>query len=141
MVVVPNSTIFESIEPIPFSSRNLGGLFNILQDASVFPTSYRITQHPLPSPFSNMSIDALVAASNTSSTPSPVKLEHSRYLRAPISLPACSPSAVVMNFCDRLRISSIATGSSRRSFFSPTRMIGTSGHRSCASTTHCEMQS
>jgi hypothetical protein len=38
--------------------------------------------------------------------------------------------------CDRFRISSIATGSSRRSFFKPTSMIGTSGHRSCASTTH-----
>jgi hypothetical protein len=83
-----------------------------------------------------MSNDALVAASKTSSTPSPLRLEHSRYLRAPMSLAACSPSVGVTKRCDRFRISSIATGSSRRSFFKPTSMIGTSGHRSCASTTH-----
>lgn len=97
---------------------------------------YRITQQPPPSLFSNMSNDALVAASNTSSTPSPLRLEHSRYLRAPISLATCSPSAGETKRLDRLRISSIATGSSRRSFFRPTTMIGTPGQRSCASTNH-----
>jgi hypothetical protein len=101
---------------------------------SNFP--YNITQHPFPSVFSNMSNDALVAASKTSSTPSPLRLEHSRYLRAPMSLAACSPSVGVTKRCDLFRISSIATGSSRRSFFKPTSIIGTSGHRSCASTTH-----
>jgi hypothetical protein len=46
---------------------------------------YKITQQPPPDPLplSNFSRAALVAASNTSSTPSPVKLEHSRYFRAP----------------------------------------------------------
>lgn len=99
--------------------------------------AHNITQQPPPSLFSNMSNEALVAASNTSSTPSPLRLEHSRYLRAPISLAACSPSAGETKRCDRFRISSMANGSSRKSFFRPTRMIGTSGHRSCASTTHC----
>lgn len=47
--------------------------------------SHKMTQHPPLSPFSNVSSAALVAASNTSSTPSPVSEEHSRYLRAPIS--------------------------------------------------------
>lgn len=39
---------------------------------------YRITQQPPPSPFSNLRSAARVAASKTSSTPSPLKLEHSR---------------------------------------------------------------
>ena len=32
----------------------------------------------------------------------------------------------------------MATGSSRRSFFKPTRIIGTLGHLSLASSTHCQ---
>lgn len=39
---------------------------------------YKMTQHELPSLFSNVSSAARVAASNTSSTPSPLRLEHSR---------------------------------------------------------------
>lgn len=39
---------------------------------------YKITQHEPPSLFSNVSSAARVAASNTSSTPSPLRLEHSR---------------------------------------------------------------
>jgi hypothetical protein len=46
---------------------------------------YKTTQQPPPEPLplSNFNRAALVAASNTSSTPSPVKLEHSRYFLAP----------------------------------------------------------
>lgn len=100
--------------------------------------TYRMTQHPPPSPFSNVSSAARVAASNTSSTPSPVREEHSRYFRAPMSCAISAASLGPTKCCDFFRISSIATGSSRRSFFSPTRMIGTPGHRSFASSTHCE---
>lgn len=50
------------------------------------PVGHSMTQHPPPpSPFSNVNNAALVAASKTSSTPSPVKDEHSRYFRAPMS--------------------------------------------------------
>lgn len=97
---------------------------------------HNMTQHPAPSPFSKVSRAARVAASNTSSTPSPLKLEHSRYFRAPISCAACSPCRSVTNLRLFLRISSMATGSSRRSFFRPTRMMGTPGHRSVASSIH-----
>lgn len=97
---------------------------------------YRITQHPAPSPFSNVKRAARVAASKTSSTPSPDKLEHSRYLRAPTSLAAVSPSCSVTKRMLFLRISSMATGSSRRSFLRPTRMMGTPGHFSVASSIH-----
>lgn len=99
---------------------------------------HNITQHPPLSPFSNVSSAARVAASNTSSTPSPVSDEHSKYFRAPISRAAFVPSFSVKNRKDFLRISSCAIGSSRRSFFRPTRMIGTPGHRSLASSTHCK---
>lgn len=85
---------------------------------------------------SNVSNAARVAASNTSSTPSPVRDEHSRYLRAPIDVAISLPSFVVTNLSDFLRISSIANGSSRRSFFNPTKRIGTPGHRSFASSIH-----
>lgn len=98
--------------------------------------SYRTTQQPVLSPFSNVRRAARVAASNTSSTPSPLKLEHSRYLLAPISRATPSPSCVVTNRNDFLRISSIATGSSRRSFFNPTSMIGTPSQRRVASSIH-----
>lgn len=98
---------------------------------------YSTTQHPLPSPFSNVKRAARVAASKTSSTPSPLKLEHSRYLLAPTSRAAISPSWGVRNRWDFLRISSIATGSSRRSFFNPTRMMGTPAHSLVASSIHC----
>ena len=54
------------------------------QDTMAAPP-YKMTQQPAPDPLplSNFSRAALVAASNTSSTPSPVKLEHSKYFRAP----------------------------------------------------------
>lgn len=103
--------------------------------------NYRTTQQPLPSLFSNVSSAARVAASNTSSTPSPLRLEHSRYRLAPISRAVASPSCVVTNRRDFLRISSMATGSSRRSFFRPTRMMGTPGHRSTTSVIHCHGES
>lgn len=99
---------------------------------------YSITQQPLPSPFSNVRRAALVAASKTSSTPSQVRDEHSRYFRAPISWAISVASRVPTKCCDFFRISSIATGSSRKSFFRPTRIIGTPGHRSFASSTHCD---
>jgi hypothetical protein len=45
---------------------------------------YKMVQHPPPDFRSlNVKSAALVAASKTSSTPSPVKLEHSRYFLAP----------------------------------------------------------
>ena len=97
---------------------------------------HRITQHPPLSLFSNVSKAARVAASNTSSTPCPVKDEHSRYFRAPMSRAAFMPSFSVVNFKDFLRISSCATWSSLRSFLRPTKIIGTPGHRSFASSTH-----
>ena len=100
---------------------------------------HSMTQHPPPSPFSNVSRAALVAASNTSSTPSPVRDEHSRYFRAPISCPISVASRVVTKCWDFLRISSMATGSSRRSFLRPTRIMGTPGHRSFASSIHYQM--
>jgi hypothetical protein len=100
------------------------------------PVPYRTTQHPLPSPFSNVRRAARVAASKTSSTPSPLKLEHSRYRFAPTSRAANSPSCGVRNRWDFLRISSIATGSSRRSFFSPTKIRGTPAHSRLASSIH-----
>jgi hypothetical protein len=94
---------------------------------------YRITQHPLCFLWSPLSKLCLVAASKTSSTPSPVRDEHSRYFFAPMRLRTSSPSSDVRNFSERLRISSCATGSSRRSFLRPTRMIGTPGQRSSTS--------
>jgi hypothetical protein len=100
------------------------------------PVPHSMTQHPPPSPFSNVSRAALVAASNTSSTPSPVSDEHSRYFRAPISCAMSDASRLPTKCCDFFRISSIATGSSLRSFFRPTSIIGTPGHLSFASSTH-----
>jgi hypothetical protein len=97
---------------------------------------YKTTQQPPPSDCSNVRSAALVAASNTSSTPSPLKLEHSRYRLALISLAATSPSCGVTNRSDFFRISSIATGSSRRSFLRPTRIMGTPAHSRVASSTH-----
>jgi hypothetical protein len=99
---------------------------------------HSMTQHPLPSPFSNVSRAALVAASKTSSTPSPVRDEHSRYFRAPISCAISVASRVPTKCWDFFRISSIATGSSLKSFFRPTSIIGTPGHLSFASSTHCQ---
>ena len=100
-------------------------------------TPYSTIQHPDPSPFSNVKSAARVAASNTSSTPSPLRLEHSRYLRAEISRATASPSWPETKRRDFLRCSSTATGSSRRSFFRPTRMMGTFGQRRVASAIHC----
>ena len=100
-----------------------------------FKSHQIITQHEL-FRFSNVRSAARVAASKTSSTPSPVREEHSRYLRAPIDDAMSLPSFVVTNLRDFLRISSIANGSSRRSFFNPTSRIGTPGHRSFASSIH-----
>ena len=67
---------------------------------------HKITQHPPLSLFSNVSNAARVAASNTSSTPSPVREEHSRYFRAPISRAAFVPSFSLVKCNDFLRISS-----------------------------------
>lgn len=132
---------------VKMQARN-GALFGHFRLAQVFHVdfrstredknskSYRTTQQPVLSPFSNVRRAARVAASNTSSTPSPLKLEHSRYLLAPISRATPSPSCVVTNRNDFLRISSIATGSSRRSFFNPTSMIGTPSQRRVASSIH-----
>lgn len=98
---------------------------------SCWSYAHRMTQHPLPlSLLPPLSRLCLVAASKTSSTPSPVRLEHSRYFFAPIRFRTSSPSSGVRNFSERFRISSWATGSSRRSFLSPTRIMGTFGHRS-----------
>lgn len=124
----------------------LGGSFSLApswpaRSIRVSRYAHNMTQHPPPSPFSKMSRAARVAASKTSSTPSPLRLEHSRYLRAPISCAAWSPCRSVTNFRLFLRISSTATGSSRRSFFRPTRMMGTSGHRSVASSIHYSLVS
>lgn len=105
---------------------------------SISQQTHKITQQPCPSPFSNVNRAALVAASKTSSTPSPVNDEHSRYFRAPISRAILLPSLSVVKCCDFFRISSWAIGSSRRSFFSPTRIMGTPGHLSLASSTHLE---
>lgn len=102
---------------------------------------YSTTQQPPPSPFSKVSRAARVAASKTSSTPSPLKLEHSRYRFAPISRAIDSPSCSDTNRIDFLRISSIATGSSRRSFFRPTRMIGTPVQSRWASSIHYDNRS
>lgn len=88
--------------------------------------------------FSNVRSAARVAASKTSSTPSPVKDEHSRYFLAPIWFAVSPPSLGVTNRSDFFLISSIASGSSRRSFFRPTKIMGTPGHRSFASSTHCD---
>ena len=102
-----------------------------------FPVAHRMTQHPPPPCLPlNVSRAALVAASKTSSTPSPVKLEHSRYFRAPHAWAISAPSLGVVNFWLLFRISSMAAGSSLRSFFNPTRMTGTSGHCSRASSIH-----
>lgn len=87
---------------------------------------------------SNVRSAARVAASNTSSTPSPVKDEHSRYRLAPTCVAVSVPSLVVTNRSDFFLISSIARGSSRRSFFNPTNIMGTPGHRSWASSIHCD---
>jgi hypothetical protein len=97
---------------------------------------YRTTQQPLVSFLSTESRAARVAASKTSSTPSPVSELHSRYLRAPMISFMSLPFLGVVNLRDFLRISSWARGSSRRSFFRPTRMIGTPWHRSRASSAH-----
>jgi len=98
---------------------------------------HKIIQHPAPpSLLSPAIIAALVAASNTSSTPSPVKLEHSRYFRAPMTSFISLPSLYVVNLWLFFRISSWAIGSSLRSFFNATSMIGTPGHRSRASSAH-----
>jgi hypothetical protein len=86
---------------------------------------------------SNVRRAARVAASKTSSTPSPVNDEHSRYFLAPICVAVSLPSLDVTKRRDFFRISSIARGSSRKSFFNPTSMIGTPGHRSFASSIHC----
>lgn len=96
---------------------------------------HRTMQHEL-FRFSNVRRAARVAASKTSSTPSPVKDEHSRYFLAPIWVDISPPSLGVTNRSDFFLISSIARGSSRRSFFKPTNMIGTPGHRSFASSIH-----
>lgn len=133
VMLPPTSAVLCGDRYIP---RHRSKVFTLLED--VLP--HKITQHPLPSPFSKVNSAARVAASKTSSTPSPLKLEHSRYFLAPISLAAASPSCSVTKRWDFLRISSMATGSSRKSFLRPTSIIGTLGHFSVASSTHCGTQ-
>lgn len=60
--------------------------------------AYKMTQQPPLSRLSTASSAARVAASKTSSTPSPVRELHSRYLRAPISSFMSSPALRVVNF-------------------------------------------
>ena len=100
---------------------------------------HRIMQHPVLESLSNVKSAALVAASKTSSTPSPVSALHSKYFLAPICLDTASACCGITNGRDFFRISSRASGSSRRSFFNPTRIMGTPGQRSFASSTHWEM--
>lgn len=95
-----------------------------------------ITQQPPPSFLSWERSAARVAASKTSSTPSPVSELHSRYFRAPMTSFMSLPALVVVNFRLFFRISSCASGSSRRSFLRPTNMMGTPGQRSRASSAH-----
>lgn len=99
-----------------------------------------MTQHPVLESFSKVRSAARVAASKTSSTPSPVRALHSKYLLAPICLPILSACCCITNGRDFFRISSLASGSSRRSFFRPTRINGTPAHRSWASGTHYSAQ-
>src|SRR3569833_3295602 len=108
--------------PPRFDSHCLRTLFPVGADP------HKMTQQPPPSTFSNVSRAARVAASNTSSPPSPVKLEHSRYLRAPNSQAATSPSCSVTNRWLLLHNTTKTTKTWRRFFFNPTRMMGTSGH-------------
>lgn len=112
------------------------GLIRLIVVVVVVVVDHRMTQQPPSRCFPLCSRAALVAASKTSSTPSPVRLEHSRYLRAPHICAICSPSRGVTNFWLLFLISSMAIGSCLKSFFRPTRMIGTSGHLSRASSIH-----
>lgn len=98
--------------------------------------NHSMVQHPVLESFSKVNNAALVAASKTSSTPSPVSALHSKYFLAPICLDTASACCGITNGRDFFRISSRASGSSRRSFFNPTRIIGTPGQRSLASSTH-----
>lgn len=98
---------------------------------------YKITQQDPRLSSSKVRRAARVAASKTSSTPSPVRDEHSRYFLAPICVAVSLPSLEDTNRSDFFLISSMARGSSRRSFFRPTNMIGTLGQRSLASSIHC----
>lgn len=98
-------------------------------------SSHSITQQGLRR-FSKVNKAARVAASKTSSTPSPVREEHSKYFRAPTCAAVSLPSFEETKRSDFFLISSIARGSSLRSFFNPTKMIGTSGQRSFASSIH-----
>jgi hypothetical protein len=118
------------VELAPLHMRTVRSGFRLRLYAYMHGCHYRITQHPFWILWSPLSRLCLVAASKTSSTPSPVSEEHSRYFFAPMRLRTSSPSSAVRNFSERLRISSCATGSSRRSFLRPTRMIGTPGQRS-----------
>lgn len=127
----------KSVNPAPCTAEYRQNRPVLISSECLENCVYKIVQHGPRSLFSNVSKAARVAASNTSSTPSPVRDEHSRYFLAPISRAALLPSLSVVKFMDFFRISSLAIGSSRKSFFSPTRMIGTPGQRSFASSTHC----
>lgn len=70
---------------------------------------------------------ALAAASNTSLTASPVKLEHSTNATAPIRRANFSPIFVLTGWT---LIELFESGSSRKSLRNPHRMIGTPGARS-----------
>jgi hypothetical protein len=79
---------------------------------------------------------ARVAASNTSSTFSPVKALHSIYLFDPILLATASACDDVTKLRDFFLISSTSSGSDLKSFFSPTNIVGTFGHNCCTSSYH-----
>lgn len=70
---------------------------------------------------SRMSIDARVAASKTSSTPSILSAEHSLYARAPMACATCSACARETKFCEF----GLPSGG-RRSDLQPTRRTGIS---------------
>jgi hypothetical protein len=93
-------------------------------------------QHPLLSLSSCWGNAALLAASNTSSTPWPVKEEHSRYFLAPMVCAISDAALLLTKSPDLFCSSSMAAGSSRRSFLSPTRIIVASGHRVVTSSAH-----
>ena len=79
---------------------------------------------------------ARVVAAKTSSTPSPVKLEHCKYCFAPHYFASSDPCLGLTNSKTFFLISSIANWFSLRSFFSPTSIIATLGQFSLASSSH-----
>ena len=97
---------------------------------------YRIIQHVVAGGWLLINRLARVATSNTSSTPSPVRAEHSRQRLAPICRAIVSASCGVIKGVLRFRISSMAAGWVRRSFLRPTSSTGTLGQSSLTSSIH-----